>query len=107
VIEVMAATKKPGSSEDEFIAREEARRAELRRIEQEQKDAEAARQARIGTCPRGDATKLVEETFQHIKIDRCPTCGGVWLDPGELEEIASDNAGLVRGFVEFLSRKNR
>ena len=103
----MAATKKPGSSEDEFIAREEARRAELKRIEREQQEAEAARQARKGTCPRGDATKLVEETFQHIKIDRCPTCGGVWLDPGELEEIASDNAGLVRGFVEFLSRQKR
>jgi hypothetical protein len=103
----MATTKKPGSSEDEFIAREEARKTELKRIEREQKDAEAARKARIGTCPRGDATKLVEETFQQLKIDRCPTCGGVWLDPGELEQIAGDNAGVVRGFLEFLSKKKR
>jgi uncharacterized protein len=99
------ATKKPSSTEEEFIAREEARRAELRRIEKEQHEAEAARMARKGTCPRGDETKLVEETFQHLKIDRCPTCGGVWLDPGELEQIASDNAGVVRGFFEFLSKK--
>ena len=103
--EAMAATKKPTSSEDEFIAREEARRAELKRIEREHQEAEAARKARIGTCPRGDATKLVEETFQHLKIDRCPTCHGVWLDPGELEQIASDNAGLVRSFFDFLSKK--
>ena len=103
----MTATKKPGSGEDEYIAREEARKAELKRIERDQKEAEAARKARIGTCPRGDATKLVEETFQHIKIDRCPTCGGVWLDPGELEEIASDNASAVRGLFEFLARKKR
>jgi len=79
VFEAMTATKKPGSGEDEYIAREEARKAELKRIERDQKEAEAARKARIGTCPRGDATKLVEETFQHLKIDRCPTCGFICL----------------------------
>lgn len=99
----MTTTKRP--SEDEYIARDEARRAELKKIEREQKEAEAARQERIGTCPAGCATKLVKETFQHFEIDRCPTCGGVWLDPGELEAIAGENTGLVKGFIEFLSGK--
>ena len=90
-------------SEDEFIAREEARKNELRRIEREQKDVAAAREARKGTCPTGCETKLVEEAFQHIRIDRCPTCKGVWFDPGELEQIASDNATVVRSFFGFLS----
>jgi len=96
-------TTKKTAGEDEYFAREEARKQELARIEREQKAKEAAREARRGTCPGGCETKLVEEAFQHIQIDRCPTCKGVWLDPGELEQIASDKAGLVKSFVDFLS----
>ena len=98
-------TKKPSSSEDEFFAREEARRADLKRIEQQQARDAAEREARRGTCPGGCPTKLQEEVFRDLKIDRCPTCNGVWLDPGELEQIATDNAGTVRGFFNFLSGK--
>jgi uncharacterized protein len=101
----MATTKKPTSAEDEYIAREEKQRQELAKIAREQQEKEAARAARRGTCPLGCETKLVEETFQHIKIDRCPTCKGVWLDPGELEQIASDSSGIVRSFVDFLSKR--
>jgi hypothetical protein len=101
----MATTKKPTSTEDEYFAREELRKQELTRIAREQEAKAAARQARIGTCPGGCETKLVEETFQNIQIDRCPTCTGVWLDPGELEQIATDKAGIVRSFVDFLSKK--
>jgi len=99
-------TKKPSAGEEEYIAREEARRAELRRIEKEQADREAAKEARVGTCPRGCPTKLVEELFRDLRIDRCPTCHGVWLDPGELEEIAADSAGTVRNFFNFLAKKS-
>ena len=99
----MTTTKKPTSGEDEYFAREEAQKAELARIARDQKAKEQARAQRAGTCPGGCETKLVEETFQHIQIDRCPTCKGVWLDPGELEQISSDKSGLVRSFVDFLS----
>jgi uncharacterized protein len=98
-------TKKPSTAEEEYIAREEAQRTELRRIEQEQAREEAERRARMGTCPRGCATKLIEEPYQDFHIDRCPTCGGVWLDPGELEHVATDNATVVRSFFNFLSKK--
>ena len=99
--------KKPSSPEDEFIAREEAKHRELAHLRHEQADAEAARQARIGTCPGGCATKLVEEAFRDLRIDRCPTCKGVWLDPGELEKIASDDASVVRGFFNFFAGRSR
>jgi hypothetical protein len=100
------ATKKPSSSEDEFIAREEAKRKELERIRREQASTRAAREARRGTCPGGCETKLVEEAFRDILIDRCPTCSGVWLDPGELEKVSSDDSALVRSFFNFFQGKS-
>ena len=95
------APKKPSTPEEEYIAREEAKRRELRKIEQKQAKAEAARKARRHTCPGGCETKLAEEPFRDILIDRCPTCGGVWLDPGELEKISSDDASTVQAFFDF------
>ena len=97
--------KKPTSSEDEFIAREEAKRRELAKIEQDHEERASAREARTGTCPGGCATKLQEEAFRDIMIDRCPTCAGVWLEPGELEKLRIDDAAVVRSFFDFFSGK--
>lgn len=41
------------------------------------------------SCPK-DSVDLVEYEFgKHsgIKLDICPTCGGIWLDAGELEKV--------------------
>ena len=37
-------------------------------------------------CPKCDGT-LVEIEHEGVRIDRCNTCGGVWLDAGELEQL--------------------
>lgn len=38
-------------------------------------------------CPKcGEPLK--ERSFKKIQIDQCTRCGGIWLDPGELEEVA-------------------
>lgn len=94
------------SNEDEYIAREEAKRAELAKIKRQQEQEASARAARLGTCPRGCATKLVEEAYQTVLIDRCPTCKGVWLDPGELEKVAGDDASSVRSLLAFFAGKS-
>ncbi len=95
------ARRKASSPENEFIARDEAKRRELKQLKQQQAEAEAARQERIGTCPCGCESKLVPEDFRDLTIDRCRSCGGVWLDPGELEKIATDDASVVRNFLDF------
>jgi uncharacterized protein len=99
-------SKKPSSTEEEYFALEEAQRRKLAKLKEDQATEEAARQARIGTCPGGCATKLVEESFQTIRVDRCPTCGGVWLDPGEIDQIAPDNTGLLRSAFQFFAGKS-
>jgi uncharacterized protein len=38
-------------------------------------------------CPR-DKTSLTEQRYEaHVQVDACGTCGGMWLDDGELEAI--------------------
>lgn len=38
------------------------------------------------SCPK-DQEPMSRITLGSVAIDRCPTCGGVWLDQGELEGI--------------------
>jgi hypothetical protein len=42
-------------------------------------------------CPRCTG-KLHAETYEEVSIDRCDTCGGVWLDAGELEQIIGEES---------------
>jgi len=38
-------------------------------------------------CPA--CTAAMNQRVEHgVTIDYCPDCGGVWLDPGELEQVA-------------------
>ncbi len=51
-------------------------------------------------CPKC-GRKLEETSYQKVRIDRCMKCGGVWLDPGELETLAPEEheswlGGLLR-----------
>lgn len=46
-------------------------------------------------CPV-DANIMQKEIAHMIVIDRCPSCGGVWLDSGELERL---KGGVEAGAV--------
>ncbi len=60
-------------------------------------------------CPRCDDVTLTRQphpTNQSTKIDKCPGCGGVWLDFGELFAIRDGNHGTAANrqtTVELLS----
>ena len=43
-------------------------------------------------CPRCDGS-LKESKFEEVLIDTCDTCGGVWLDSGELEQLTKKDKG--------------
>ncbi len=36
-----------------------------------------------------DGTTMHKEVIQNVIVDRCPQCGGVWFDGGELEVLGS------------------
>lgn len=44
-------------------------------------------------CPKCDMLLLNEDRLD-IEIDICPSCKGVWLDRGELNDILVRSAGL-------------
>lgn len=54
-------------------------------------------------CPKCSG-KLETYKFMDFILDQCPSCGGVWLDKGELEGILHEVArgplaSLIRRFV--------
>jgi len=78
------------SDEQERRAREELER---------QREAALTRQSQISVdererqrvlhwmrCPKC-GSELSEVQFRAVKIDKCFTCGGVYLDDGELEQL--------------------
>lgn len=60
--------------------------------------AEEARATQMN-CPRCDG-KLVETDYEHIKIDVCDQCSGVWFDAGELAQVVdrNENSGWLSRF---------
>lgn len=60
--------------------------------------AEEARATQM-RCPRCDG-KLVETDYEHIKIDVCDQCSGVWFDAGELAQVVdrNENSGWLSRF---------
>ena len=57
-----------------------------------------AEQTRV--CPV-DQTEMRKEVLQNLVIDRCPSCGGIWLDHEELEvllRLAAEKSG-DQGFL--------
>jgi uncharacterized protein len=40
-------------------------------------------------CPRCKR-QMVKKTRQGVTIDKCPSCGGIWLDKGEMFKILNE-----------------
>lgn len=55
-------------------------RAALKKVE------ETRPEGQVPVCPKCRG-KLEGYTFMEFSLDRCPDCGGIWLDQGELEGI--------------------
>ncbi|HEU4827614.1 MAG TPA: zf-TFIIB domain-containing protein [Gemmatimonadales bacterium] len=104
-------TEKPSQNEDEYFARENA---ELLRRQRERMEATRAadeRKSHYMKCPK-DGHNLFTTVYHDVSIDRCEHCGGVWLDPGELDALArsADQPNLLGRVVNDVMatlRRNR
>jgi Zn-finger nucleic acid-binding protein len=46
-------------------------------------------------CPKCPDVVMMRHFFserKQVQVDKCPSCGGVWLDAGELELIRAESA---------------
>lgn len=73
------------SSWDMIQARREAHRRRFATLDANGR--EELRRTHFMHCPKC-GMEIEEITFRGVRVDKCFGCGGVWLDDGELEELA-------------------
>jgi Transcription factor zinc-finger len=72
-------------------------RAQLRKVET------SAPMLRCPKCPGS----LESYTFEGFALDRCQSCGGLWMDRGELEGVVRKvSRGPLGAWLDTLTAKN-
>ena len=103
----MSELDKPSKNEDEYFARQELERRKKWAQEQAAKMAaeqkEQLKQLHWMKCPKC-GMDLKEIELHGVKVDQCASCGGVFLDAGEMEQIEKHEQGGVMGRVFSMFR---
>jgi len=96
---------RPSEREAEYFAREAFEK--LKKAEEEKtkklagEEKKKRKELHYMKCPKC-GMELVEIDYKEIKIDKCSECAGVWLDAGEMEQVAKmDKTGLDKLFSVF------
>jgi uncharacterized protein len=99
--------EKPSRNEDEYFARQNAEMIKEMRAKLDAEREKAANQKVELECPRCGVA-LVEREANHVKMDSCPKCSGIWLDAGELEQLQRVNRerGVTGGVLSNLFRRD-
>lgn len=84
------------AQEDEYFVKKEKEQLAKLKAKQEADAKDAAKKASYMKCPKCGGS-LKARSFQKIEIDQCNGCGGIWLDPGELEQVAAKDEGSWLG----------
>jgi len=89
---------KPSVNEEEYFARQEAERR--RRVAAElqaqsiAEEREIARALHFMKCPKC-GMQLEEMAFRDVRVDKCFSCEGIWLDKGELQTLHTKETGFL------------
>jgi hypothetical protein len=83
-------SRRPNENEEEYIQRLEMEKQReqvaARRRELAQEEASKLKELHYMKCPKC-GSDLSEVEFRGVKVDKCFSCGGVYLDDGELEQL--------------------
>jgi predicted RNA-binding Zn-ribbon protein involved in translation (DUF1610 family) len=75
------------AQEDEYFVKKERELLAKLKAKQDTEAKVAAEKATHMKCPKcGEPLKA--RSFQKIEIDQCTACNGIWLDAGEMEQVA-------------------
>ena len=96
---------KPSSKEEEFIARlefqEKKKREEERNKKLQEEEKQKLKELHFMRCPKC-GMELIEISYKQIKIDKCSSCDGIWLDAGEFEQVTEmEKSSLDKFFRVF------
>ena len=78
--------RKKAQEDEYFVKKERELVAKLKTKQEEEAKAEIKKNCFM-RCPKC-GEKLKERHFRKIVIDQCSGCQGIWLDAGELEQVA-------------------
>ncbi len=93
---------KPSSAEDEFFAKEDAEKK--RRLTQQvtkelaADDRKRLRDLHFMHCPKC-GMKMQEVRLRGMDVEVCFACGGIFLDKGEIDIIASPQQKGIMGAI--------
>ncbi len=89
---------KPTQKEEEYMARiefEKRKKLEAEKqaqiIEEEKRKLKELHYMRCPKC----GMQLIETDYKKVTVDKCSSCGGVWLDAGELETVSEMDKGAL------------
>lgn len=96
---------RPSDKEEEYFARLEMERRRKLEEERQKAVAEAERQRlkelHYMRCPKC-GSPLQEVEFKGVRIDKCFSCEGLWLDAGELETLSKlEQSSVNKAFKIF------
>ena len=93
--------RKPSESEEEYFIRAEMEKKknimEERQIKLAEGEKGRLKKLHYMRCPKC-GMELTEIDYRNIKIDKCFSCEGVWLDAGELEAVSKLEKSMIDKF---------
>jgi uncharacterized protein len=94
----MSETDKPSRAEDEYFAKQELERrkkwAQEQAAKKSSEEKEQLKKLHWMKCPKC-GNDLAEIALHGVNVDQCASCGGVFLDAGELDQLEKHDAGVM------------
>jgi len=87
----------PFTDEDAYFAEQE--KITLQRLKKERETRSDEQRHCLNSACGNTVMDVVQ--VDNVEIDRCPKCGGVWLDAGELEVLMKRAKGSKNGLMRF------
>lgn len=95
---------KPTEKEEEYFIRQELEKkkklAEQARSTMAEVERQRLKDLHYMHCPKC-GSELVEIRYKNVLIEECPTCEGVWLDVGELEQVVTEEDSFLGGMLKI------
>jgi uncharacterized protein len=84
------------AQEDEYFVKKERELLAKLKAKEEAETKESLQKSYHMRCPKcGEPLKA--RSFQKIEIDQCTGCNGIWLDAGEIDQVAGKEEGSWLG----------
>ncbi|MDY6855047.1 MAG: zf-TFIIB domain-containing protein [Thermodesulfobacteriota bacterium] len=98
--------RKPSETEEEYFTRVEIEKKK-KSMEEKSKNIASDEKKRIKElhfmrCPKC-GMELTEIDYRKIKVDKCFSCQGVWLDAGELEAVSELDRSVMNKFFSIFN----